>query len=71
MNVLVFSTNVSAPEQVTRVQPLLTSVQAIADFNFDLEDCDNILRVVADDLSPRYIETLMNNAGFVCTELAY
>jgi len=71
MDVLIFSTSVSAPEQVTRVQPLLTSVQAIQDFNFDLEDCDNILRVVADDLSPRYIETLLNNAGFLCTELEY
>ena len=71
MDVLIFSTSVSAPEQVTKVQPLLTSVQAIQDFNFDLEDCDNILRVVAYDLSPRYIETLLNNAGFLCTELEY
>jgi short-subunit dehydrogenase len=71
MDVLIFTTSVSAPEQVNRVQPILTSVQAIQDFNFDLDDCDNILRVVSDDLSPRYIETLLNNAGFTCTELEY
>ena len=71
MNILVFTTSVSAQDQVTKVQPILTSVQAIQDFNFDLEDCDNILRVVSDDLSPRYIESLLNNAGFLCSELEY
>lgn len=71
MDVLIFTTSVTEPEQVTRVQPLLTSVQDITDWNFDLEDCDNILRVVSHDVSPRYIESLLNNAGFMCTELEY
>ncbi len=71
MNVLVFTTSVSEPEQISRVQPLLTSVPTIEDWNFDLEDCDNILRVVAHDVSPRYIESLLHNAGFLCTELEY
>ncbi|GAA4101425.1 hypothetical protein [Mucilaginibacter panaciglaebae] len=71
MNVLIFSTDVSAPEQVSKVQPVLSAVPAISDWNIDLEDCDKILRVVSNDLSPRYIETLLNNAGFNCTELEY
>jgi hypothetical protein len=71
MDVLVFTTSVTAPEQVIRVQPLLTSVATIQDWNFDLEDCDNILRVVSHDVSPRYIESLLHNAGFLCTELEY
>lgn len=71
MNVLIFSTNVAAPEQVTEVQPVLSAVPSIRDWNIDLEDCDKILRVVSNDLSPRYIETLLNNAGFNCTELEY
>ncbi len=71
MNVLVFTTSVSEPEQISRVQPLLTSVPTIEDWNFDLEDCDNILRVVSKDVSPRYIESLLHNAGFLCTELEY
>jgi hypothetical protein len=70
MNILVFTTSVNAPEQVNRVQPLLTSVPAITEWNFDLEDCDNILRVVSNDLSPRYIEALLHDAGFLCAELA-
>ncbi|HEY9535055.1 MAG TPA: hypothetical protein VIQ77_10980 [Mucilaginibacter sp.] len=71
MNVLIFSTDVSAPEQVSKVQPVLAAIPSISDWNIDLEDCDKILRVVSNDLSPRYIETLLNNAGFNCTELEY
>jgi hypothetical protein len=71
MDVLVFVTSVSEPEQVSKVSPLLTSVRAIEDWNFDLEDCDRILRVVANGISPRYIEILMQNAGFNCMELEY
>ncbi len=71
MDILIFSTSVNNPEDVEQVQPILTSVQAIEDWNFDLEDCDNILRVVSHDLPPRYIESLLNNAGFKCEELEY
>ena len=71
MNVLVFSTSVTAPDQIDSVKPLLTSLPQIEDWNFDLEDCDNILRVVADEVSPREIESLLNEAGFLCAELEY
>ena len=71
MDILVFITSVEKPEQVKQVQPLLTAVPAIEDWNFDLDDCDNILRVVANDISPRYIESLLETAGFTCTELEY
>jgi len=71
MNIMVFATSVSGPEQVSRVSPLLTSIPAIEDWNFDLEDCDRILRVVANNVSPRYIESILNDAGFNCMELGY
>lgn len=71
MNVLVFTTSVSEPEQITEVSPLLTAVEAIEDWNFDLEDCDKILRVVANNISPRFIEVMLQNAGFNCMELEY
>jgi len=71
MDVLVFITSVSEPEQVSRVSPLLTAIPAIEDWNFDLEDCDRILRVVSNDISPRYIESLLQDAGFNCMELEY
>ena len=72
MNVLVFTTSVSAPHLVDSLKPLLSSRPEIEEWNFDLEDCDNILRVVSDDeLSPRQIELLLKEAGFNCEELAY
>ena len=71
MDVLVFTTNVSAPAQIKEVKPLLKAVRSIKEWNFDLEDRDNILRVVTNGLSPRYIEGLLQNAGFKCMELDY
>ena len=71
MDVLIFTTNVTEPEEVSDVRPLLTAVPSIKEWNFDLEDCDRILRVVSDDISPRFIEILLQNAGFSCMELEY
>ena len=69
MEVLVFITNIEKQEQVSEVKPLLTAVAAINDWNFDLDDCDNILRIEAEDLCPRFIESLLQTAGFDCREL--
>ena len=69
MNVLVFKTSVSEPGQVSKVQALLTAIPAIADWNFDLEDCDNILRVETNTVCARNIESVLENAGITCTEL--
>jgi hypothetical protein len=71
MNILVFSTSVKEKRQVSKVTTLLTKVPAIAQWNFDLEDCDNILRIEADNVSPRYIEWLLIRAGIQCQELEY
>jgi len=71
MDILIFTTSVEKPEQVSQVKPLLTSVPSITGWNFDLEDCDNILRIEAENISPRYIESLLQTAGYSCQELEY
>ena len=71
MDILIFTTNVEKPEEVSKVKPLLTSIGAIEDWNFDLEDCDKILRIEGENISPRYIESILQNAGFDCRELEY
>ncbi|WP_259070035.1 hypothetical protein HDF24_24670 [Mucilaginibacter sp. X4EP1] len=71
MDILIFTTSVEKPEEVNAVKPLFKSVPAISQWNFDLEDCDNILRIVADNISPRFIESLLHTAGFNCRELEY
>jgi hypothetical protein len=69
MEVLVFTTNVTDAGQVSKVQSLLTGLPAIHDWSFDLEDCDNILRVVANGVSAQYIEGLLLAVGVNCSEL--
>ncbi len=71
MDILVFVTNVADKKAVSRVQPLLTALPAIKDWNFDLDDCDHVLRIESDDLCPRRVESLLQTAGFNCHELDY
>jgi len=69
MDILVFVTNVADTKAVSKVKPLLTALPAIKDWNFDLEDCDRILRIVSNRLSPRKVELMLQTAGFDCYEL--
>jgi hypothetical protein len=69
MEILVFATNVQRRTQVSKVKSLLTRLTGIGNWNFDLEDCDRILRVESKGVSPRHIEAVLNNAGINCREL--
>jgi hypothetical protein len=69
MDILVFVTNVADKMAVSKVKPLLTAVPAIMDWSFDLDDCDRVLRIVANDLNPRKVESLLQTTGFDCYEL--
>jgi len=71
MEVLIFKTNVSNKRKVSKVNTLLTSVPSIKHWNFDLEDCDKVLRIESIGLNTRYIESLLQNAGFDCREMDY
>jgi hypothetical protein len=70
MNILVFKTSITEHEQIVKVSPLLDAVPTIKHWNFDLDDCDNILRIVSNNLDPEAIESLLQTAGFYCRELA-
>ncbi|MCQ6961361.1 hypothetical protein [Mucilaginibacter aquariorum] len=71
MDVLIFKTSVASPQEVSRIHPLLTSLAEIRQYNFDLEDCDNILRVVSSGVEPQTINHMLQIAGFTCEELPY
>lgn len=70
-NVLVFKTSVRTPKSVLRVAPLLNQLlHTGADrWNFDLEDCDHILRVEAQAVTPSVVIDKLQKAGFTCAEL--
>ena len=69
MDILVFVTNVADSKAVSKIKPLLTAMPAIEDWNFDLDDCDHVLRIVSNDLCPRKVESTLQTAGFDCYEL--
>jgi len=68
--VLVFRTSVTTSQKVGQVKPVLDSLMDTSEkWNFDLEDCDHILRVEAVSLQPSVIIQKLNKAGFACVEL--
>jgi len=69
MNVLVFKTSVETTDHVNRLSPKLNALAGYGSWNFDLSDCDRILRIVSDHVNPETAIQLINSLGFVCHEL--
>lgn len=69
MEILVFKTNLSNEAHISSVMPALDHHPQILQWNVDLHDCDNVLRVVSENISAGEIEQLFVNAGFFCQEL--
>ena len=68
--VLVFKTSVNFKAEVRKLKPQLNMLIRLEDrWNFDLEDCDNILRVESADCNADHIKKLLQVAGFDCEEL--
>jgi len=66
--IFVFKTNVS-PDDLETLQPLLYKHLPNSKWNFDLEDCDNILRIDSvNEITQPTIKILKDN-GFDCQEL--
>jgi hypothetical protein len=69
-NIWVFRTSVISHEDVTILSPLLDSLMHAGDkWNFDLEDCDHILRVETHEVQPFVIIEKLALAGYACAEL--
>ncbi len=68
--VLVFKTSITTNGKARKVKPLLDNLMHKSEkWNFDLEDCDNILRVEAASVQPSDIIKSLKRAGFACEEL--
>lgn len=66
----VFKTSVISEKQVRQVEPFLKTLMPNEEWNFDLEDCDKILRVETEKITPETVITLLKSQGFECTELS-
>jgi hypothetical protein len=67
--VYVFKTSVQFKKQIKHIGQQLDTITEIQKWNFDLEDCDKILRIETTKLKPIKITNLLNSLGFVCNEL--
>ncbi len=68
--ILVFKTSINSAREMHAVEPLLNKlVNKTGRWNFDLEDCDRILRVESESVGAKSIIEKLACAGVVCAEL--
>lgn len=65
----VFKTNVNDASEAGRLTALLRYHFPGSRINFDLHDCDRILRVEGKDFRAGEVETLVTENGFACSVL--
>ena len=65
----VFKTNVQHRELAEQLVSILRDRLAFSRINFDLEDCDKILRVEGNLICPETVIEIMSNHGLECEVL--
>ncbi len=68
MNVLVYKTNVKFKKDTKIIGSFLNKISCITKWNFDLEDCDKILRIETNELNINICEQI-KSLGFKVEEL--
>jgi hypothetical protein len=69
MQIEVFKTNVKTQKNADRVINLIKRRLPVDKINFDLADCDKILRVEAKEIQVQPILNLVLDSGFTCIPL--
>jgi hypothetical protein len=68
--VLVFKTSINHKQEIKVLKPALNRlITNSGHWNFDLEDCDNILRVETHRVTSSAVASLLHLHGFLCEEL--
>lgn len=62
----IFKTNVQEESDAKKLVQILKGVIPNAIINFDLNDCDKVLRVEAELVSTDEVITIINSSGFSC-----
>jgi hypothetical protein len=65
----VFRTNIKKVAQSKMLVRLLSKHFPGCDINFDLDDCDKVLRVEGDDICPLKIIETVSSSGYLCEAL--
>lgn len=69
VEILVFKTNLIDTKRISDVESLLDIHPQIVQWNVDLNDCDNVLRIVSKNMPAQEVENILLNAGYYCEEL--
>lgn len=69
MEVLVFKTSVETPHHVKLLKPMLDSIAGKGKWNFALDDCDRILRIMSARVNSLTAINLLKANGYECSEL--
>lgn len=67
--IYVFKTSVKSHKEINRLKPHLSKSQGQSHWNFDIEDCDNILRVESEKENKFEIMKILEDFNFACEEL--
>lgn len=67
--IYVFKTSVETKKAVEIITAQLNEFIPNSEWNFDLEDCDNILRVVSNEVTAQQIIDFINELEYECLEL--
>jgi len=67
--IFVFKTSVKTKIQAKKLRPHVDNVLPNAKWNFDLDDCDKILRIDSEENVVLKIIALLNIHNYTCEEL--
>lgn len=67
--ILIYQTSVNTKRKIKSLTPFLNNLLQISNWNFDLDDCDNILRIESNKNISEQIIELLDKKGFKCIEL--
>lgn len=67
--ILVFKTSVKTKMQVKKLKPHIDKILPNQKWNFDLEDCDKILRIDSEEKIGLQVTDLLNIHNYTCEEL--
>lgn len=65
----VFKTSVKTRKQIKQLSQPLDQLKHIQKWNFDLSDCDNILRIESSGEISLTVTRLLTDRGYQCEEL--
>lgn len=67
--IFIFRTSVKLKEEISDISNHIDQIDGILEWNFDLEDCDNILRIVANRDVVNEVCKKLNFLNYVCEDI--